>query len=60
MDICHTLDPCTKYSKEIKHVVIELMKMVQNLGMILRLLMMYQDLRDIVPHLSGMDSLSIE
>ena len=52
-DLCHTWDPYTKYSLGIRYEAIK-----SDLGAIFRLSMMYQGLRDILTHVSGMDTLS--
>ena len=50
---CHTWDPYTKYSLGIRYEAIK-----SDLGAIFRLSMMYQGLRDILTHVSGMVTLS--
>ena len=52
-NLCHTWDPYTKYSLGIRYEAIK-----SDLGAIFRLSMMYQGLRDILTHVSGMDTLS--
>ena len=53
--VCHTWDHYTKYSLGIRYEAIK-----SDLGTIFRISMMYQGLRDIVIHVSGMDTLWIE